>query len=119
MTQVKNVNKVVGAIRAGIVKRMKKMGLTGVALEKALQAVRGDVVESGKDLKLSAQFRKKLMDHVHANGPIVITGKTSLKIFSLKSYEIMRATSRASANKHAPWNHAKVAKKAAQEALPA
>lgn len=101
-----NVNKVVGAVKSGIVKRLKKLGLSGAALAKATSAVYGSAAETESNLKLSAAMRKVLMEHVHKSGPVVITGRTSLKIFSLKAYESMRIASRASAKKNAPWLHA-------------
>ena len=104
---MKNENKVVAAIRAGIIKRLKKFGLPEATFMKVESAVRGRSSESNGALDLSPKIRKQIMDHVHRNGPIVMTGKKALKIFSLERYEAMRKTSRATAKKHSPWMRAR------------
>ncbi len=102
-----NVNKVVGAVKAGIVKRLKKLGMKGAALEAAVAAVYGDAPKKEVgELKLTSAIKKMLLAHVQANGAIVITGKTHLKVYTLKGYESTRSHGRAMAKKNSPWEHA-------------
>lgn len=95
-----NVNRVTGALKAGIIKRLKKFGLTDAKIH---SAVHGEEIESVGKLKLSAKMRKYLMAYVHQNGPIVVAGRKALKIYSVETYDSARKATSKMARKHAPW----------------
>jgi hypothetical protein len=95
---------------AAIIKRLKA-SLSGPALEAALAAVRADSPKA--DMRLKPSVRKALKQLVTTFGPLVVTGRKSLKVYTLAGYESARKASSVTAKKHQPWvkaNAASVAK---------
>lgn len=109
---MKNANRVIGQMMATVVKRLKSSGLPQATIEKAILAAKGDS-HPNTPIKLSALMRSKLFALVKERGPLVVTGRTTLKIFTLDSYAKTRAASSLSARKHAPWLKAAAQKKQA------
>ena len=104
-------NHMIAAIKVGITKRLKKIGLSDLALVKALAAVEGHTPGTSTVLKLSPAVRKQLKEHVHQHGPIVISGRKSLKVYSLECYDNMRKASRYNATKRQLWECAATRRK--------
>lgn len=102
----RNQNRVIGQLLAGVVKRLKSSGLPPDVVEKAVAAARGQSVKEG-DLQVPTKVRKLLFGIVQATGPLVLTGRKALKIYTLSGYTKKLVSSRASANKHKPWLHVK------------
>ncbi len=58
------------------------------------------------DFTLKPSLRKALKTLVEKYGPLVVTGRKSLKVFTFKGYERMRASSKKNAETNKPWLNA-------------
>ncbi len=98
-TAAKRETSQIGARISHIVRRLKKVGLSGPDLEKAMLAVSGGEIFSSQKLKLSAAVRKSILAYVRQNGPIVFTGKTHLKMYTVDTFKALQKSSSATASK--------------------
>lgn len=96
-----NKNQMVGAVMAQVVKRLRKSGLPADVVEKAVEAAKGG--QSEGTIELGPRVRAKLLSLVRQVGPLVVTGRTHLKVFTLDGYRRACAGSSANAKKNRPW----------------
>lgn len=94
---MENPNKKASGVMSGIIRRLKASGLDPAALERAINAVRGH--KPPKPVELSPSLRKTLMHLVKQKGPLVLTGRKKLKVYSLGAYREKIETIK----KHKPW----------------
>lgn len=98
-----NPNRVIGQVLASAVKRLKSSGLPAAQVEKAIAAIKGEVVNPNAPLLVKPSVRKYVFGLIKAHGPLVFTARKHLKVFRLGQYDNMRAASSRTAKKHSPW----------------
>lgn len=100
--RVPSETQVKGQVMSQVVRRLMASGLSKSAMEEAISAAKGEVPAT-RELKLTKKVRSQIMAYVHENGPIVMTGRKSLKVFSLESYRSMQAKMKVSATSRKLW----------------
>lgn len=108
-----------GAYVSAMTKNLKRSGLTGTALETALNAIRG-VKKSGAPLKIPRKVIKNLSATLVNSGRavVVFNAPNRFKVFSLDGHQKMTANMK----KHKPWlksRHVVAANAARAEAIAA
>lgn len=96
-----NKNQMVGAVMAQVVKRLRKSGLPADVVERAVEAAKGGQSEGA--IELGPRVRARLLSLVRQVGPVVVTGRTHLKVFTLDGYRRACASSSTNAKAHKPW----------------
>ena len=105
-TSEKQPKKARGAYVAIAVKNLKKSGLTGQALEMAVNAVRG--FKTSDIVKLPRKVSKTICEQLSKYKRVVVVNKSPkrFKVFSLEGYLSTQSASSKFAYKNKPWMHA-------------
>ena len=87
---MKNSNHAAAQIMSTVVKRLKASGLTEAVIEKAIDAVKGCGGTIPPSQKITNGTKTKLFKLVKEYGPLVLTGKGALQVFTLAGYDSRR-----------------------------
>lgn len=86
---MRNPNKVAGQVMSTVIKRIKSSDLPKEMKEKVIAVAKGDGEVENQEVKLSSRIRKVLFSLVVNSGPMVITGKKKLKVYTMKGYRAL------------------------------
>ena len=96
-------NRKVHQVMAAVVRRLKASGLPQDALAVAIEAAKGKHAAKNEPIELGVRMRDKLFKLVQSHGPLVLTGRKALKVFTIEGYRSHCSNASKNATTHKPW----------------